>query len=199
MARRIPEAHCEREPHIHGAQAGQYRYGTAVGSAKVPPSWAPEMVHDREYPYYVDQYAKDVRDWVVATEVLEHRQGQLLIWALGGQARKLFEGMSAHEKQYGAELDDGAGNVVRVSAVEFILGVLESHFPAHKETRVLRTGLDFFKFVPRRSERPEEWFMRFDTMFEEAHRVAELELSITFQSWMLLSLHSCRPRSGVNC
>ena len=30
--------------------------------------------------------------------------------------------------------------------------------------------------------------MRFDNMLEEANRVAELELSITFQAWMLLSL-----------
>ena len=112
----------------------------------------------------------------------------MLIWALGGQARKFFEGMIAHEKQYGAELDDGQGHVVRVSAVEFILGVLEAHFPVHEEIRVLRTGLDFFKFVPKRSERPEEWFLRFDDMLAEANRVANLELSITFQSCILLSL-----------
>lgn len=82
MARRIAEAHYEREPHIYGPQASQYRYGTAVGSAETPPSWAPEMSHDRTYPYYVDQYAKDVRDWVIAIEVFEHRQGQMLIWAI---------------------------------------------------------------------------------------------------------------------
>ena len=109
MARRIAEAHYEREPHIYGPQASQYRYGTAVGSAKFPPGWHPEMAHDPVYPYYADQYAKDVRDWLVATEQPEARQGQLLIWALGGQARKLFDGMPAHEKQYGAELDDGQG------------------------------------------------------------------------------------------
>ena len=57
------------------------------------------MAHDPIYLYHADQYAKDVRDWVVATEVPEHRQGQLLIWALGGQARTLLDGMSTHEKQ----------------------------------------------------------------------------------------------------
>ena len=188
MAHRIPDAHYERKPHIHGPQAFRYRYGTAVRPARVPPSWSPEMAHDRDYPYYADQYAKGVRDWVAATEVPEHRQGQMLIWALGGQARKFFEGMNIHEKQYGAELDDGQGQVVRVRAVDFILGVLEAHFPVHEETRVLRTGLDFFNFVPRRSERPGEWFLRFDNMLGEANRVAELELSITFRSWMLPSL-----------
>ena len=92
MARRVAEAHYEREPHIYGAQAAQYRFGTAVGSAKDPPGWIPELAHDPNCPYYADQYAEDVRDWVVATEVPEHRQGQLLIWALGGQARKLLDG-----------------------------------------------------------------------------------------------------------
>lgn len=99
------------------------------------------MNHGQVYLHYADQYAKDVRDWVVATEVPEHRQGQLLIWALGGHARKLFDGMSTREKQHGAELVDAQGRVVRVSVVEFICGVLESQFPVHEGTRVFRSGL----------------------------------------------------------
>ena len=110
------------------------------------------------------------------------------IWVFGGQARTLFEGMIVHEKQYGVEFDDGRGNVVRVSVVEFIFGLLEAHFPVHAETKVFRTGLEFFKFVPIFSGRLEEWFLRFDDMCAEANRVAELELSIRFQVWMLLSL-----------
>lgn len=145
------------------------------------------MAHDIPYPYYADQYAKDARDWVIATEVPAYRQGQMLIWALGGQARKLFEGMTAHEKQHGCELRGGQ-RVVRVIAVEFILGVLESQSAVHEEIRMVRIGWDFFKFAPRRNERPEEWFTRFDNMFEDANRLAHLGLSITFQSWMLFSL-----------
>lgn len=68
------------------------------------------------------------------------------------------------------------------------MGASEAQFPAHEEARMLRTGLDFFKFVPGREERPEEWFNRFDEMLDEANRVAHLGLSIAFQSWMLLSL-----------
>lgn len=188
MARRLPDAHYEHEAHLHGPQAFQYRFGIAVGSAKTPPPCEPPMAHGSVYQYYADQYAKDVSDWVGATEVPEYWQGQLLIWPLGGQARKLFDGMPTHDKQHGAELQDGQGTVVRVSAVEFILGVLEAHFPVHEETRMLRTGLGFFKFMPRRGERPEEWFIRFDDMLEEANRVARLELSVMFQSWVLTSL-----------
>ena len=59
---------------------------------------------------------------------------------------------------------------------------------------MLRIGLDFFKFAPRREERPEEWFQRFDTMLDEANRISNLGLSVTFQSWMLLSLLQLPPR-----
>ena len=59
---------------------------------------------------------------------------------------------------------------------------------------MLRTGLDFFKFTPRRDERPEVWFQRFDSMLEEANQTAGLGLNITFQSWMLLSLLQLTPR-----
>ena len=44
---------------------------------------------------------------------------------------------------------------MHISAVEFIIRVLEALFPVREEARMLRTGLDFFKFMPRRDERPE--------------------------------------------
>ena len=42
--------------------------------------------------------------------------------------------------------------------------------------------------MPRREERPEEWFNRFDEMFDGANRVAQLGLGVIFQAWMLFSL-----------
>ena len=98
MARRTPDAHYEREPHLCGPRAHQYRYGTSVGSAEVPPRWGLAMAHDPTHPHFVDRFAKDVRDWVGVTEVSKHRQGQFLIWVSGGAARRLFEGMATHEK-----------------------------------------------------------------------------------------------------
>ena len=86
----------------------------------------------------------------------EHRQSQLLIFALGGAARRLFDGMTTHEKQYGAELDDGNGRVVRVSVVEFILGVLESQLPVHGEAKLFIISFDLFTCMLRRDERPED-------------------------------------------
>ena len=100
----------------------------------------------------------------MATEITEHRQGQLFICVLDGQTRKFFDGMATHEKQCGAELQNSQGKIVRITVVEFILGVLELQFPAHEETRMLRTGFDFFKFMPRRIERLEELLTRFDDM-----------------------------------
>ena len=86
---------------------------------------------------------------IAATEVPEHRQGQLLIRALGGQARKLFDGMTAHEKQYGVQVLDAHGREVRLSAVDFIFGVIVAQFPAPQphlclvRHRLSRPPLDF--------------------------------------------------------
>ena len=63
--------------------------------------------------------------------------------------------LETEERQYGVDLPDGHGGHYHISAVEFILRVLEDRFPVHQEARLLRTGLDFFKFTPRKDERCE--------------------------------------------
>ena len=145
MARRVPDSAYEREPHLFGPAALQYRYGTAVGNAKTPRDWEPELAHNVSDPYYADQYTKDVRDWAISTEVAEHRQGQILLVAPGGSARKLFDGLTTYEKQYVVDPEDpqNPGSSAHISAMEFILKVRESQFPVHEEARMLRAGLDF--------------------------------------------------------
>ena len=60
------------------------------------------MAHDPQYPDYADQYARDVREWVFATAAEEKRQGQLLVFALGGAARRILDDMETSERQYPA-------------------------------------------------------------------------------------------------
>ena len=72
--------------------------------------------------------------------------------------------------------------------------MLEHKFPVHEDARMLRIGLDFFNFTLRRDERPEVWFQRFDSMLEDANRMAGLGLNVTFPSWTLLSLLQLTPR-----
>ena len=114
------------------------------------------MQHDPHYPYHAGRYAEDARDLVVATEVLARRHWHMHIFALGGAARRLFDDMEQGERQFGVDLPGPRqqGQSVRVSVVEFILGVFVRRFPVRREVRMLRIGLDFFKFVPRRDERP---------------------------------------------
>lgn len=109
MARPTPNRAYERQPQHFGAAPYAYRYGSAAGSAKNPPFWEPEFVHDPQCQYYADQYAKDVREGFVATEVAEVRQGQLVIFALGGAARRLFDSLQTVEGQYGVDFPDGQG------------------------------------------------------------------------------------------
>ena len=133
MARHVPNAAYERRPDLFGAAPNQYRFGSAVGNTKNPPYWEPGLAHDSQYPYYADQYARDVREWVACTEVEEKRQGQLLIFALGGAARRLFDDLDTEERQHGVDLPDGRGGYYHITAVEFILRILQHKFPVHAE------------------------------------------------------------------
>ena len=85
-----------------------------------------------DYLYHADQYARDVREWVAATEVEPKRHGQMLIFALGGAARRIFDDLEIEERQYGVDLPDGNGGHFHITAVEFILRVLEDRFPVHQ-------------------------------------------------------------------
>ena len=111
----------------------------------------------------------------------------------GGGARNFFDDLDMFERQNGVDLLDGRGGYYHVTIIEFIFRMLEHKFPVHEEARMLRIGFDFFKFTPRRDERPEVWFQRFASMLEDANRVANLGLNATFQSWMMLSLLQLTP------
>ena len=70
----MPNAAYERRPDLFGAAPNQYGFGSSAGSTKNPPCWEPNLVHDSAYPYYADQYARDVREWVACIDVDETRQ-----------------------------------------------------------------------------------------------------------------------------
>ena len=88
------------------------------------------MAHDAQHFWDTVQYAKDVGDLVLSAKVLEHMQGQMRIFALGGAARRLFDGLPSHEKQHVVELDDGNGGLVRFSSVELLLRARQDTFPS---------------------------------------------------------------------
>lgn len=87
-----------RQPHIHGARSGQYRSGISVANTKSAPPWEPGMAHENtQPPYTADEYFRDVRPWVQATEVDERRRGPLLKPAIGCQARLYLEELENRE------------------------------------------------------------------------------------------------------
>ena len=100
--------------------------------------------------------------------------------------------------QYGVDLFDGLGGHYHVTSVGFIFRALDARFPAHGEARMFRIGLDLFKFILRRGERPEVWFQRFGSMFDGDKRVAGFGPNQAFHPWMLLSLEQFSPRKVVN-
>ena len=59
---------------------------------------------------------------------------------------------------------------------------------------MLRSGIEFFGFTPRRSEQLPSLFLRFDTMLEKANEMAELGISYAFRTWMLLSVIRISPK-----
>lgn len=115
----------------------------------------PELQHVPHYPCCADQCGQDVREWCAAIGLLEHRQGPLVVLAIGGAARRLFDNMGTVERQHGVDIFAYIGGCVHVSVVDLIIVMLEVHSPVRGEARMIRVGLGFFKFVPRRDERPE--------------------------------------------
>ena len=59
----------EPQPHIFGANAGQFRSGIAVVNGDTPPSWEPSMAYHKDYPYNVEEFAGDLVRWQAATKV----------------------------------------------------------------------------------------------------------------------------------
>ena len=104
-------AQYERQPHIFGAHSGQYRKGTAVMNADTPPTWSPELADvTLEYPYTLEEYARDVERWRGATKVEPRRQATLLALALGGAARSVADKIDSDHLLNGANADFGDGN-----------------------------------------------------------------------------------------
>ena len=185
----------EPRPHIFGAHALHYRQGSAMGNTEIPPTWSPEMAHDASYPYTLAEYLRDVTRWMSLTKVSVERQGALLAMAIGGAGRTVADEIPADMLQNGAQADlgDGVGNVYR-SGPQLLFHALGRKFPDNQEALMLRAGLEFFSFTPRRDETPQLVFIRFDNMLERANTLADLGISYPFRAWMLLSLLRLNPR-----
>ena len=143
----------ESRPHIFGANPLQFRQGTSVATTEVPPTWTPEMALDSHYPYTLREYIRDVSRWMVATKVSQARQGPLLALAVGGAARTVVEVIDDVHLINGAIFDSGDGQgAIQHSGPELLFHCLLQKFPENQEAVMLRTGLDFFAFTPRRDD-----------------------------------------------
>ena len=143
----------ECRPHIFGAAALHHRQGAAVANAETPPTWSPEMAQGPAYPYTSGEYTNDVSRWMSATKVAKGRQGRLLALAIGGAGRTVVDEIDDAFLQYGGvvDLNDGEGPTHRTGP-RLLFIALERKFPDNKEAHMLRTGLEFFAFTPRREE-----------------------------------------------
>ena len=82
----------ERQPHIFGANPGQYSEGTAFGNYREPPKWWPgKQMENKLLPYTASRYCRDLVIWENGTDIPVERQGFVILGALGGQARKIIE------------------------------------------------------------------------------------------------------------
>ena len=179
----------EPQPHIYGAQIGQFRSGLAVANADTPPSWSPELALNPDYPYTVEEYAGDLSRWVAATKVAVPRQGPLAALQLGGAARTIADGIHTDILTNGmiADFNDGYGNIQQ-TGIRCLIAALHSQFPTDAESVMFRTGMEFFQFTPRRGETLQALMLRFDTLLLRANRTMELGISYPFRTWMLMSL-----------
>ena len=172
-----------------------YRQGTAIASLEAPPCWCPEWEHDRDYPYNLDEYTLDLQRWQLSTKVQATRQAGLLSLAIGGAARAIVDTIPVRLLELGGDADFGDGHgVVHHSGVEYIMRALQEAFPVNREALMLRSGIEFFSFCPRRDELLQPLFLRFDSMLNKANDLAQLGISTQFKTWMLFSLLRLSPR-----
>ena len=185
----------EKQPHIYGALPLHYRQGVAIANAETPPTWAPEMANDPDFPYTLDEYKKDFHRWQGATKVDPSRHGHLLALAIGGSGRTVVDQIDDTTLRDGgyADFNDGLGNLQH-PGISFVFRALYLKFPVYREALMLRNGMEFFNFTPRREEQLTVMFLRFDNMLDRANELAELDISFPFRTWMVLSLLRLQPR-----
>ena len=179
----------ERQPHLFGAAPFQYRAGSDIADMNKPPSWEPELAHNKDYAYTLEEWIRDLRRWLAATKLHTARQGPLISLSVGGAARMVLDELDEETLIHGtvADFGDGQGRQAH-SGVECIIRVLRLKFPENSEARMLKAGLEFFSFCPRPGEIWEVLILRFNTMLQKADQLAELQISWPFKSWMLLTL-----------
>ena len=183
----------ERQPHIFGAQAGQYSEGTVFGNYREPPKWWPgKQLENKLLPYTASRYCRDLIIWENGTDIPVERQGFVILGALGGQARKRIEQLGEEYIRNGGydqnDINPVTGMPRHYTGPALIRGILQHKFPDNNEAIMLRTGIEFFSFAPRPGETLEVLFARFDEMLATASETAELRFSWQFRSWMLLSI-----------
>ena len=119
------------------------------------------MAHDPTYPYTLQENLRDVRRWMAATKVSAERQGPLLALAIGGAGRTVADELPDTLLAHGAtaDLGDGQGHILH-SGAQLLFHALQRKFPDNTEVLMLRAGLEFFAFTPRRDETTQLVFLR---------------------------------------
>eukprot|EP00971_Amphidinium_carterae_P328594 6460551-Amphidinium_carterae.2 len=171
----------ERQPQLYGALPLQYRQGTAVASTKSPPCRSPEQAHQKDFPYTLPEWRKDVLRWQAATEVDPSRHGPLLSLALGGAARTLGDRIPTELLVQGglADLRDGQG-AVHHTGFELLYHALYKRFAPCAEADVIRSALELLSFGPR--ETMEGLLLRYSHLLDRAEQTAQLSISYQFRS-----------------
>ena len=179
----------ERLPHIFGAQSGQYRQGTSFANGDTPPAWTPEMALTPGYAYTLEEWCKDLMRWIGATKADAARHGPLIALQVGGAARSVVDEIDTEILRNGqnADFQDGRGFQAKTGS-QMLVQALKRKFPTNQEALMLRTGMEFFQFTPRREETLEALLLRFDTLLDRANTVANLNIEWPFRSWMLMSI-----------
>eukprot|EP00971_Amphidinium_carterae_P326314 6457017-Amphidinium_carterae.1 len=176
----------ERQPHIFGANALQWRRGAPIATAKVPPTWDPADATGVEHAYSLQEWEQDLLRWSAATEIPAERQAPLVSLALGGAARAVADEFPAAVLRNGGFVDIGDGPR-QYSGLELLVEALKRKFPVSQEAELLRAGVEFVNFAPRRGETLELVLLRWDRLLSRAEQVAGFAISWSFRAWLLLS------------
>ena len=170
MTPRQYNTHSEPRPHIYiWRPCTPLQVRECNGQQRTPPTWAPKVAHDHDYPYTLSAYVQDVQQWMSLTKVCAERHGAV------------------------ADLGDGQGNVYR-TVPQMLFHALAKKILHNREALIPRAGLEFSSLTPQRDETPQLVFICFDTMLERENTLADLGISYPLRAWMLLSLLRLIPK-----
>ena len=161
----------------------------AATSARVPPSWGPE--NDKRYP--LRTYVRDVRLWMLATDIEAARIGPAVAMRLTGGAKELVRELNPLNLSQG-----GAVNGALVNGTEYLLSQLQRRYGVLEQELQIYVLKELLHFQRGDGESTDEALSRLGILVNQAQDGAAIVFQPLVLGWILLTGLHYPPREWPN-